>query len=665
MMTIKKTLTIAAAALVFSSALTVPAVPSTGQTEGRTKQGMGLIYDSLEAILKDLQAYDFAAGVGAPMGLRAYAFAHKDNPQARKETEAALLKFIQGSPAPGGLMAACRALRLIGGPDSVPVLAALALKPETTDPARYALERIPGGEADQALLAMLEKTSGVIRRGVVFSLGERRSAAVVPALARLAGGKDAVLAADAIKALGKTGGPEAVKALTDALAKSAALKSEAASALLLAAEGALAAGDKAAAASAYDKVFAANVSPTSRQAALKGKIAAGTDAQGAILKALTGKEAQLHAPALAMVPANFGAGDIGKVADLMARLPEAAQIQLTTILAKYPAETARPYLLMAAESPSPNLKLAALRSITQAGDGKSVVFLATKAARTAGAEQEAAREALARLKGADVDGAILEHLAKASDDAVKAELVRAASERRIAGAKPVLMGLAGSGSPALKTRAAAALRTIALQPDIPDLIDLLGGLEDETAREAMQDTIAAAARTNPRELARAGEVRARLAGEKDPNNRVDLLRVLGKIGDDSALSAVRAALSDPDATVIDAAVRALADWPTVAPRDDVLEIARTSLVLNHRVLAFRAYIRMIGMEPNRQAEGATADLLKALANSPRPEEKKLVLGLLGRFPCITSLKAAESLLSDPTVAEEAKLAADRIRRALK
>ena len=142
------------------------------------------------------------------MRLHAYVFSHKDNPQARKETEAALLKFIQGSPAPGGLMAACRALRLIGGPASVPVLAALVLKPETTDPARFALERIPGDEADQALLAGLDKAQGDIRRGIVFSIGERRSAAAVPALVRLAGGKDALLAADAIKALGKTGGPE-------------------------------------------------------------------------------------------------------------------------------------------------------------------------------------------------------------------------------------------------------------------------------------------------------------------------------------------------------------------------------------------------------------------------------------------------------------------------
>ena len=620
--------------------------------------------DSLNAILKDLQTYDFASGVGAPMALHTYVFAHKDDPQARKETEAALLKFIQGSPAPGGLMAACRSLSLIGGPDSARLLAELVLKPEATDPARYALERIPGNEAGQALLAALDRAHGEILRGVVFSVGERKSAAAVSALAHLAGGKDSALAADAIKALGKIGGGEAIKLLADSLMKSAALRSEAASALLLAAETALQAGDRAAAATAYDKIFAANVPPALWQAAFKGKLAAASDAQTAILKALTGKDIQLYAPALAMVPASFGTGEIGRVAELMSRLPESAKVQLTGLLAAYPSETVRPYLLAAAESPSAGVRLTALRSIAQAGDAKSVVFLATKAARTTGAEQETAREALARLRGLDVDTAVFEHLARSRDDAVKAELVRAASERRIAMAKPLLMDLLKSGSPGIKTRAAAALRTLCLQADVPGLLDLLGGLEDEAAREAMQDTIASAARTNPRELARAGEVKDRLAAEKDPHKRADLLRVLGKIGDDSALSIVRAALADPDLVIVDSAVRALAEWPTIAARDDVLGLAGSSPELNHRVLSLRAYVRMIGLEPNRSPEGAAADLLKALALSPRPEEKKLILGLLGRFPCVTSLKTAESLLADPAVAYEAKLAVDSIRRAL-
>jgi HEAT repeat protein len=660
----RRTIAIAALPLLLSLALTP--LLAAGQMDEQAKRSMGLIVEPLESILKDLQTYDFAAGVGAPMRLRAYVFSHKGDARTRQQTEAALLKFVQGSPAPGGLMAACRALRLIGGPDSVPVLAALVLKAETTDPARYALERIPGAEADGALLAALDKTQGDVRRGVVFSLGERRSAAAVPALAALAAGKDEVLAADAIKALGKTGGPEAIKSLTPMLGKApAALRPEAASALLLAAEHAVGAGDEGTAASVYDRVFAANVSAISRQAALRGKIATGPEPRDLILKTLTAKDSSLYAPALDLVPVSFGANEIGPIADLMDRLPLAAQIQITALLARYPADTVGPYLLKTAEGSSSDLRLAALRSIAAAGDGKSVLFLATRAARTSGVEQDSARDALARLKGADVDEAVLEHLAGTSDEAVKAELVQAAGERRIAGAKPALMELVKSGSPALKSRAAAAIRTIAGQADIPGLLDLLGGLEDETARESMEDTIAVVARTNPRETARAGEVKARLAAEKDIRKRADLLRVLGKIGDDSALPMVRAALGDPDPTVVDAAVRALADWPTIAARDDALAIAAASPVLNHRVLATRAFVRMIGLEPYRAPEAATADLLKVLALSPRPEEKKLVLGALGRFPCPASLKAAEVMAADPAVAAEAKLAVERIRRTLK
>jgi HEAT repeat protein len=619
-----------------------------------------LTYDSLEAIFRDLANYKFDQGVGAPLGLRAYVFSHKDDPQTRRETEAALLRFIQGSPAPGGLMAACRALRLIGGPDSVPVLASLVLKPETTDAARFALEKIPGGEADQALLTAFDKAQGEVKRGIIFSIGERKSAAAVPALEKLAGGKDLSLAADAVKALGKVGGPEAVRALTAVLGKAGpALKLEAASALLLAAE------SDAAPATITDKLIAANLPPVMRQAAFKGKIeAAGDGGKELILKALAGTDAVLYAPAIAMVPKFFKAQEVGRIADLFSRLPEDARIQLTAVLGGYPADAVGPYLLAAAENPSPDVRLAALRSLGRAGDAKSVAFLATKAARTSGAEQDTARETLALLRGPDVDPAILAHFVKMADDAVKAELVRAAGSRRIAGAKPALMDMVKSAPPALKAKAAAALRDIAGTADIPELLGLLLGLDDEAARESMQDTVAAVARTNPRELSRAGTVKALLASEKGPKNRADLLRVLGKIGDDTGLALIRAALSDKDEGVVDAAVRALVDWPTPAARDDVYEVARTSFALNHRVLSVRAFIRMIGLEPFRAPDGAVADLLRALAVAPRAEEKKLILGMLVRFPCVTGLKTAESLLADSAVAEEAKLAADRIRQAL-
>lgn len=638
------------AALLVSAALAGGPVPAAGQAG-----------PELAAILGALAAYD-TSDVGPAMRLHTYVYAHKDDGPARKATEAALLEFVKGSPAPAGLMAACRALRQIGGPDAVPVLAALTLDPKTTGPARFALERIPGAEADQALLGALDKAPGDIRRGLVFSLGERRSAAAVPALARLAGGADAALAADAVKALGKVGGPDAITSLTSLFGKSgASLKPEIASALLLAAEKALTAGDNVAAASAYDKVFAGAPAPVLRQAAFKGRLAAAAEPKDMILQALAGSDPLLFAPALAAVPAHFAAADVDQVAGLMDRLPLENRVQLTALLAGYPADAATPYLQAAAASPAPDVRRAALRSIAAAGDGRSVLFLAAKAAGSGGAEQEAARDALVRMKGRDVDDAVLEHLRQPADDGLKAELIRAAGERRIAAARPLLMEAVKSAAPAVRSRAAAAMRTICVQADIPALLDLLAGLDDEPSRETMEDTVAAVARLNPRELARATEVKTRLAAIKDPQDRADLLRVLGKIGDDSALPLVRAALGGPGTTEVDAAVRALADWPTIAPRDDVFGIARAATDLNHKVLATRACVRMIGLEPYRAPEAAAADLDKVLGLSLRPEEQRLVLGLLGRFPCPASLKIAESLLADPAVAAEAKLAADRIR----
>ncbi len=226
------------------------------------------------------------------------------------------------------------------------------------------------------------------------------------------------------------------------------------------------------------------------------------------------------------------------------------------------------------------------------------------------------------------------------------------------------MDIVRSGAPELRLRAIRALRVVATPGDMRELVGLLFGLEDETAREEMEDTVATVARSIPRVTARADAVENLYGAEKNPQKRADLLRVLGKIGDDSALPAVRLALSDPDKMVVDAAVRALADWPTVTARDDVLAIARSTDNLTYKVLALRAYVRMVGLEPYLQPEAAVANLEKALSLAGRPEEKRLVLGTLPKFPCAAGLKIAQGLLSDPAVKDEAKAAADRIQRSL-
>ena len=632
----------------------------------QAKRSMGLTYDSLDAILKDLANYKFDQGVGAPLRLRAYVQAHKDDPAGRKDCETKLLAFLQTNPAPGGVMAACRSLSLIGGPASIPALEAMLLKPETTDQARYALERIQSEDVDRALLAALDKTRGDVKRGIVSTLGNRAAATAVPAMEKLVNGNDPQLALDAVKALGKIATADAARVLSAYLGQAKGpQKSDAASALLLCAGAWRKAGKTAEAAAVYEKLLAAGLPDVDRQAAFRGKLAgAGGEGQGLILKTLAGKDAALYAPAIAMIHMAFKGSDIGQVLPFMTKRPEDSQVQLVAVLAGYPVEAVLPAILKAADSPLPAVRMEALRSIGKIGDASVVGMLAGRAAMSVGDEQALARETLARLKGTDVEMAILDRLKKEADDKVKAELIQAVGERRIAAGKPVLMEIVRTGAPPLRLRAIGALKDVSTPADLRDLLSLLFTIEDETAREAMQDSVAYVALTSPRPLARGDTAENMLAGEKDARKQADLLRVLGKIGDDTALPLMRRALVSPDQGVVDAAVRGLADWPSASALDDAFAIAASSDNLTYKVLALRAFVRMVGLEPYRLPDAAAADLEKAMTLASRSEEKRLVLGLLPRFPCERSLRVAESLQNDPSVKDEAKAAADRIRRSL-
>jgi hypothetical protein len=148
------------------------------------------------------------------------------------------------------------------------------------------------------------------------------------------------------------------------------------------------------------------------------------------------------------------------------------------------------------------------------------------------------------------------------------------------------------------------------------------------------------------------------------SRRCLLYRTLGKIGDDSSLPLLRAALKDQDAKIQDAAIRTLADWPNPTPREDVLGIARGSQDLTQQVLALRGYIRMVGLEKYQSPEAAVHSLKMALDLTTRPDEKKLVLGALPDFACPEALALAESLLTVDGVREEAQAAVDKIKKLL-
>ena len=255
------------------------------------------------------------------------------------------------------------------------------------------------------------------------------------------------------------------------------------------------------------------------------------------------------------------------------------------------------------------------------------------------------------LKGRAVDEAILALLAKPPSDAVQAELLLAVADRRIFAAKAAVAAALTAESPKVRLQALQDAARHRHAVGRPGVLDLLLKSDDDAGTGRGGDD------RRPRWRRRS----ARPTGARAPSGcgcsarrirrfACGCIGLLPRIGDNSMLPLLRTSLDDADPEVFDAAVRALAAWPTAAARDDVFRLARDSRGETHRLLAIRGLVRIIELERYRDPEAAVADLRQAAGFSWRPEEQLLVLAALAQFPCKAALELAQGFLREPTVA---------------
>ncbi len=616
---------------------------------------------SLDAILKEVATYDGGINSVALWKLRDYVDGRKNDPAGRAECEAKLLAFLKSQATPVAKMAAGRSLRLIAGDTAVPALQAMLADDRAADTALYALQGIRSAVAGQALVQSVSTTAGSTKIGVIAALGERRSETAVSALVPLLQ-QPAFAAASAI-ALGRIGGDLASAALVTALSRvSGDVKTVVASALLAAADAALEGGNSAAASRLYESVAADASLPVSiRKAAAIGTISsAGSSAPTLLLRVVAGSDADLREAAISKIADVFTVDTIAQVSALLSTLPEAAEIQVLAVLATYHADRVGAAVLSRLNSGSEPVRIAAMKTLSSIGGPSAVRPLAEQAAAVRGAEQAAARASLGMLKGRSVDEEIVAQLNKTPPAAVAAELLAAIGERRNFSAKPLVTSSLTSSAPGIRTQAYRALRTIGTPSDITLVLDALLASQDEGERTEAEKTIVALGQKQASLDGRSRIVRERLAAEKTAESRARLIGLLGMMGDPAALPVLRTALKDREADVVDAAVRAMAAWPTSAAREDLMALARDLRNETHRLLAIRGFIRTIDLDTYRAARAAVADLQLAAGFSWRSDEQKLVLGVLGRFPCVEALDLARGFLQDPSLNKEAQAAIDRI-----
>jgi hypothetical protein len=107
--------------------------------------------------------------------------------------------------------------------------------------------------------------------------------------------------------------------------------------------------------------------------------------------------------------------------------------------------------------------------------------------------------------------------------------------------------------------------------------------------------------------------------------------------------------------VRNAAIRTLGAWNNAEAAPDLLELARNCPDPAEKTLSLRSYIGL-ARQTELSAESRLTICREASGLVQQPDEKKLLLGVLGSIPSAGSLKLIEPFLEDSSLKEEASAA---------
>ena len=370
---------------------------------------------------------------------------------------------------------ACRELARAGTKQAVPALAALLGDEKLAHMARYAMETIADPSVDAALREAMGKLKGRLRVGVIGSLGVRKDAQAVGAMAGLLGDADALVASAAARALGDVATPEAAKALTDALGKAAGRhKLAVCEGLLRCAESDLAGKRAEQAAAIYDRIRALADAPHQiRTAALRGAVLArGAAGLPILIEALRGKQYVLFASAARVSMELPGQAVTEALVAELGKLPADKKALLVQTLGARGDAAAGPALLEAAKAGPAHVRIAAVGALTRLGHAPAVVVLTELALSAEGDLAAEARQCLGSFPGKEGQAAVLALLTH-KDPKARRMAVELIGRRDLAGATGVLLKAAVDDDPEVRTAGLKVLRDVAGAGELSALIGLL------------------------------------------------------------------------------------------------------------------------------------------------------------------------------------------------
>ena len=531
-------------------------------------------------------------------------------------------------------------LRMCGTEGQVPALAGLLKAGPVGDFARGALERIPGAAAAEALREALLALQGTPLVAVIHSTANRGDREAIEPLSKLTADKDAQVAAAAVHALGRIGGPRAASCLKTLVA--ASNDTATAEAYLACGTLAMAAGDKTGAGEIFAALSDARYPSAVRRGALTGQFKLSGDPGALLMAWLDGQDAV----ARRVAEMNLATQPTAWLLASMRGRTAAQAIGFAEALAARRESGARPTLMQAARQKDDLvLRERALMALAKVGDGECVPVLID--ALDDASLSKAALTALSTMPGELVDGPLLEAFRRAQARQ-RARLSDVLLARRMTKALPLVLELAKvENDAAMRDDVCTVLVALGDDTLLPGLVALLLTAENAQHRDRLETTYLEIAKQHQ------NTVEPIVGAMRDDASTARLLPVLGRVGGAVARRKIDEALASTQQGLRAAGVRAICNWPDAAVAPQLADLAKQDQDLGVQISALRAYIRVVSLKGDRTPTETLAMLKGAYGMAQRVEEKRLAVQRAEAVRHMQTLRWLVGLLEEEAVREEA------------
>ncbi|MBM2844763.1 MAG: hypothetical protein HW407_75 [Bacteroidetes bacterium] len=553
-------------------------------------------------------------------------------------------------------------LQVAGKGESIESISRFLANEQLCGPAAQAMMAIREG-AEAPMLAALPGAGSNCRITLMKSLGELRSRAAVEALLKEAGLNDPAIRPTALFALANIGDIRAEEMLTRAAESvQTTEKNEFTGNLLLFARRQLEAGKSAKALDLCRSLLVQRASKTEnhfRAAALElSAQIKGPDILDDLLQAMADSSKEFRVAALRLALRIPGESVTGKWVAMAGSARHMVRSEIFDMLGQRGDQSAYSVLTESINDDSGLVRRSAIEAAFQLKGVESLrSILNVLQVRKDSADLATVKKVLEQLPPTQVIPPVIEALPRFTPQAVAmlTELLRKYGS--LVPLEPIL-SLTKKESSSIRLAALKASGAIATEIDQERLLSAMLGLKEESERSAAQKSLVTLCSRIVDPEKRADKV-LDFYQSASPENRLILLRTLGRIGGTKALSVVMESIRSKDADVRDAAIRALADWPTIQAYDSLLVIARSKEKLNLRVLALRGCVRVVE-SATISPQAAVRYHEETLAAAERVDEKRLVLGALGNLRCKEALKLVIPFIKDDSLGLDASVAAGKI-----